>query len=381
MGKTSRPRLAGPIAGIHNSLAMDSKPLSAPEARFWKPAAGGRALCTLCPRHCRIGEGASGFCFVRQNVGGRLYQTAYGRTSGFAVDPVEKKPLNHFLPGTDILSFGTLGCNLGCRFCQNWDMSKARMDEQRTLHVTPSQVVDLARSEHTPSIAYTYNDPVIWAEFVIDVCREAHAAGLKNVLVTAGYVTEEARPELFEHVDAANVDLKAFTEGFYRKLTLGHLRPVQETLVWLVRHTSVWVEVTTLLIPGLNDGEQEIREECEWIGRELGDGVPLHFTAFHPAYKLLDLPRTPASTLRRAREIAIAAGLKYVYLGNIYDEAGQTTFCHACGATLITRSWHAVTQNRLQGNRCPDCGAEIPGRFESPAPGPTQNRRKLLAWW
>jgi pyruvate formate lyase activating enzyme len=358
---------------------MDAKTMPAPEARFWKPEPGGRALCTLCPRYCRIGEGANGFCFVRQNVGGKLYQTAYGRPSGFAVDPVEKKPLNHFLPGTDILSFGTLGCNLGCRFCQNWDISKAKMDERRTLRVTPSQVVGIAKSQGAPSIAYTYNDPVIWAEFVIDVCREAHAAGIKNVLVTAGYVTEEARPELYEHVDAANVDLKAFTEEFYRKLTLSHLEPVKETLVWLVRHTPVWVEVTTLLIPGLNDGDQEIREECEWIGKELGARVPLHFTAFHPDYKLLDRPHTPASTLRRAREIAISTGLKYVYLGNVQDHAGQTTFCHGCGATLISRDWHAVTRNRLQGNRCPDCGTEIPGLFEGAALGPTQNRRKLLA--
>jgi pyruvate formate lyase activating enzyme len=346
-------------------------------ARWWRREPDGRILCTLCPRDCRIGEGQSGFCYIRKNIGGTLYQTAYGQSTGFAVDPIEKKPLNHFLPGTDILSFGTAGCNLGCRFCQNWDISKAKLDERASAAIAPSQVVALALREGAPSIAYTYNDPVIWAEFVIDVCREARAAGLRNVLVTAGYVSEEAREELFSYADAANVDLKAFTEDFYRKVTLSHIEPVKETLEWLVHRTRVWTEVTTLLIPGLNDGDDEIRAECEWMGRALGPDVPLHFTAFHPDYKMRDRPRTPLATLQRARRIAREVGLRYVYVGNVHDAEGQTTFCAGCGAPLIRRDWHAVVAYRLEGDRCPDCGTRLPGRFEG-AGGPTRNRRRLL---
>jgi pyruvate formate lyase activating enzyme len=343
-------------------------------ARYWHAEPDGRLLCTLCPRHCRIGEGQTGFCYVRRNVGGVLYQTAYGRSTGFAVDPIEKKPLNHFLPGTEILSFGTAGCNLGCRFCQNWDISKARLDERSSAEVTPAAIVALAKKAGAPSIAYTYNDPVIFAELVIDVARAARESGLRNVLVTAGYVTEEAREDLFRYADAANVDLKAFTESFYQRFTLSHLEPVKETLRWLVHRTPVWTEVTTLLIPGLNDGDGEIRAQCEWIGKELGEEVPLHFTAFHPDFKMLDRPRTPAATLRRARAMAMEVGLRYVYVGNVHDEEGQTTFCHACGIELIARDWHAVTRYRLEGNRCPDCGARIPGRFQGRPPA----RRRLL---
>src|SRR5579859_981055 len=273
-------------------------------ARWSEPQPDGRLLCTLCPRYCRLADGQAGFCFIRKNEHGRMVSLGYGRTTGFAVDPVEKKPLNHFLPGTPILSFGTAGCNLGCKFCQNWDISKARLDDARSAEVSPAEVIDLAVREGCPSVAMTYNDPVIWAEFAIDIAKEARARRMRSVLVTAGYVTAEARPELFAEVDAANVDIKAFTEDFYHKVTFAHLQPVLETLKWLHDETKVWVELTNLMIPGHNDDPAETRKLSEWVVENLGPDTPLHFTAFHPDFKMLDVPSTPPETLQRARRIA-----------------------------------------------------------------------------
>jgi pyruvate formate lyase activating enzyme len=332
-------------------------------ARWWRREEDGRITCLLCPRFCKLAEGQAGFCFIRRHESGALVSLGYGRPTGFAVDPIEKKPLNHFLPGTSILSFGTAGCNLGCRFCQNWDMSKARPEDIPALHAPPAQVVALARREGCPSIAYTYNDPVIFAEYVIDTAREARTAGIRNVLVTAGYVTPEARGELFRFVDAANVDLKGFTEEFYHQQASGHLKPVLDTLRWLKRETAVWIEITTLLIPGLNDSEEEVRRQSAWIAENLGPEVPLHFTAFHPSFKMMDRPPTPPETLRRTREIALAEGLQFVYLGNVLDAEGQTTWCPGCGAALIERGWQDVRRNRLDGDRCGACGALIPGIY------------------
>ncbi len=346
------------------------------EARYWEPEPDGRVLCTLCPRACRIGEGQNGFCYIRQNRGGRLVTAGWGRTTGFAVDPVEKKPLNHFYPGSPVLSFGTAGCNLGCRFCQNWDISKAREDERLSEDAwTPGRVVDLAVRNGCPGLAFTYNDPVIWAEYAIDVAKEAHARGLFTTFVTAGYVTPKAREEIFRHMDATNVDLKAFTEAFYAKTTLSHLEPVKETLEWLAKETDVWVEVTNLMIPGLNDAEEETRALARWILERMGPDVPLHFTAFHPDYKMLDRPRTPARTLSRAREIARGLGLRYVYTGNVHDKDGGTTFCPSCGAKLIERDWFAVSAVRLRGGACAACGTKIPGRFSDGPVAPTAGRR------
>jgi len=343
---------------------MSSAPAGQPHpAKWWRKEDDGRILCTLCPRYCRLREGQAGFCYVRQNQAGQLVSLAYGRPSGFAVDPIEKKPLFHFLPGTGVLSFGTAGCNLGCKFCQNWDLSKARIDERAAYDVGPEEVVRLAARKHCPSIAYTYNDPVIFGEFVEDTARLAREAGLKNVTVTAGYITPEARADFFRHIDGANVDLKAFTEDFYRKLTLAKLRPVLDTLLWLKEETEVWVEITTLLIPGLNDDEKEILAEVDWILENLGADVPLHFTAFHPAYRLTDVPPTPAETLRRARQLALLRGMKFVYTGNVVDPEGATTFCPGCGRKLIERSWHRVLRMDLRGGNCPECGERIPGIF------------------
>ncbi|HKA31711.1 MAG TPA: AmmeMemoRadiSam system radical SAM enzyme [Candidatus Binatia bacterium] len=334
------------------------------EALWWRNEPDGRILCTLCPRYCRIGEDQAGFCYIRRNVGGKLYSLGYGRPTGFAIDPVEKKPLNHFLPGTGILSFGTAGCNLGCRFCQNWSISKARLDEAGSVAATPEEIVALALRRRVPSVAFTYNDPVIWGEFAIDVSRLARERGLKSVMVTAGYITPEARPEVYRYIDAANVDLKAFTERFYHKLTFSHLEPVLDTLKWLKRETDIWFEITNLMIPGENDEPEETKKLCDWVLENLGDEVPLHFTAFHPDFKMTDKPRTPASTLKRARAIALSLGVKYCYVGNVFDEEGQTTYCPECQAPVIRRSWHEILDYKLIGGHCA-CGAKIPGRFAS----------------
>ena len=343
------------------------------EARYWETEADGRIRCTLCPRDCRIRDGQAGFCFIRQNVGGRLVTLGWGRSTGFAVDPIEKKPLNHYRPGSGVLSFGTAGCNLGCRFCQNWDISKAKLDDRRSREWDPARVVDLAVEMGAPGIAYTYNDPVIWAEFAIDVAKEARRRGLFNVFVTAGYVGAKAREDIFAHMDAANVDLKGFTEGFYAKVTLAHLAPVLETLEWLAREKRTWVEVTNLVIPGLNDAPGETRALSEWIRDHMGPDVPLHFTAFHPDYKMTDRPPTPPRTLSEARRIARSVGLRHVYTGNVHDREGQTTFCPGCGAKVIERDWHAVRAARMRGGACAGCGTRIAGRFAegpiAPAPG------------
>ncbi len=348
--------------------------------RWWHVEGEGdaaRVVCTLCPRHCRMAEGKRGFCFVRQNQGGKLVLTTYGRSTGFCIDPIEKKPLNHFLPGTPVLSFGTAGCNLGCQFCQNWDISKARDIERASAHAMPDAIVESALQSRCRSIAFTYNDPTTWAEYVIDTAKVARQEGIKTVAVTAGYISPDARAELYEHIDAANVDLKAFTEQFYKKLTLSHLQPVLDTLTWLRRHTAVWFEITTLLIPGHNDSDEEITALSRWVLNELGDDVPLHFSAFHPDYKMMDTPGTPPSTLTRARDLARSVGLKFVYTGNTHDPAGQSTYCPGCGKMLIERDWYELGQYHLDDSRCGFCGTAIPGHFEA-NPGDWGRRRVPL---
>ena len=348
------------------------------EALWWQTEPDGKILCTLCPRFCRVGDGQAGFCYIRRNVGGKLYSLGYGTSTGFAIDPIEKKPLNHFLPGSEILSFGTAGCNLGCRFCQNWSISKAKLDEAESYQVAPEQVVELALRKRVPSIAFTYNDPVIWGEFVIDISRHARERGINSVMVTAGYITPESRPEVFRYIDAANVDLKAFTERFYHKLTFSHLAPVLDTLVWLRRETDIWFEITNLMIPGENDEPDETRRLCDWVAENLGDSVPLHFTAFHPDFKMTDVPHTPPETCQRAVEQAKRTGLRYVYSGNIRDVAGQSTYCPSCGECVVERDWYALGKYRLNGNRCASCQAEIPGVFPSEGPGNWGPKRRRI---
>jgi pyruvate formate lyase activating enzyme len=332
--------------------------------KHWTRLDDGRVRCDVCPRACKLREGQRGMCFVRARVDDRIALTTYGRSSGFCIDPIEKKPLNHFLPGTPILSFGTAGCNLACSFCQNWDISKSREMDTLAAWATPEQIAEAAERHACRSVAFTYNDPVIFMEYAIDVARACHARGIQAVAVTAGYVSPEARAELYAHMDAANVDLKAFSEEFYWRITKGHLEPVKETLVYLKRETHVWFEITTLLIPGLNDGDDEIRAMVEWIGDALGPDVPLHFTAFHPDYKMLDRPPTPASTLRRARALAREAGLHHVYTGNVHDRDGGSTYCSSCGALLIERDWYRLGAWQLTDDgRCGACAAPCAGVF------------------
>ena len=332
-------------------------------AQWWEPLENGKILCTLCPRYCTIGEGQVGFCFIRQNIEGKLYSTGYGRPTGFAIDPIEKKPLNHFLPGTEVLSFGTAGCNLGCKFCQNWSMSKARLDELNSLTASPDDVISIAKKHKTPSIAFTYNDPTIFGEYVIDISQIAREENIKSVMVTAGYIDKKARKDVYKYIDAANVDLKSFTETFYHKITFSHLNDVLDTLLWLRNETDIWFEITTLLIPDENDSPDEIEKMCEWILKNLGDEIPLHFTAFHPDFKMRNKSRTPASKLDEARDIAIKEGLKYCYVGNVHSTKGQTTYCPSCNYKLIVRDWHSVIENNIVDDHCPQCTTNIKGIY------------------
>lgn len=317
----------------------------------------------MCPRYCTIGNGQKGFCYIRENIDNKLYSIGYGRPTGFAVDPIEKKPLSHFLPGTNVLSFGTAGCNLGCKFCQNWTTSKSKIDDINSTEATPEEVVKLAKKYHTPSIAYTYNDPTIFGEYVIDISKIAREENIKNVMVTAGYIDKQARKEVYNYIDAANVDLKAFTETFYHNLTFSHLNDVLDTLIWLKNEADVWLEITTLLIPGENDSSNEIKKLTNWIAENLGVNVPLHFTAFHPDFKMRDTPRTPISTLDLARKIAIEEGLNYCYVGNVHSIEGQTTYCPNCNEPVIIRDWHSVLDNKVKEGKCYKCGNKIAGVY------------------
>jgi pyruvate formate lyase activating enzyme len=334
--------------------------------RWWHKLDDGRVQCDLCPRDCRLHEGQRGACFVRARVGDAMVLTTYGRSSGFCIDPIEKKPLNHFLPGTAVLSFGTAGCNLACKFCQNWDISKSRDMDRLMDAATPEAIARAAVQSGCRSVAFTYNDPVIFAEYAIDTAVACREAGIFSVAVTAGYISPAPRREFYAAMDAANVDLKGFTDDFYVKLTGARLAPVLDTLVYLEHETEVWFEITTLLIPGKNDSQAEVREMSKWIYRELGPDVPLHFTAFHPDFKMMDLPATPAATLTGARRIAIDEGLNYVYTGNVHDREGGATICPNCRSKLIERDWHRIDAYRLTAEgKCPECATAIPGMFEA----------------
>jgi pyruvate formate lyase activating enzyme len=337
-------------------------------ARYWHKIEDGRIQCDLCPRDCKLNDGQRGLCFVRMRDGEQMILTTYGRSSGFCIDPIEKKPLNHFYPGSSVLSFGTAGCNLSCKFCQNWDISKSRDMDRLMDQASPEAIAIAAEESNCRSVAFTYNDPVIFAEYAMDVADACHARGVQTVAVTAGYMHDQARREFYAKMDAANVDLKAFTDDFYFKLTGSHLQPVLDTLVYLKHETQVWFEITTLLIPGHNDSDAEITAMCQWIMKELGPEVPLHFSAFHPDHKMPDVPATPPATLIRARHIAMNEGLQFVYTGNVRHREGDTTYCPHCQATLIERDWHLIKQYRLTPNgHCPDCGTAVAGRFAEQA--------------
>ena len=336
--------------------------------RYWHMLDDGRMQCDLCPRDCRLHEGQRGACFVRMRQNDQMILTTYGRSSGFCIDPIEKKPLNHFYPGSSVLSFGTAGCNLACKFCQNWDISKSKDMDRLMDQASPDAIAAAAERYQCKSVAFTYNDPVIFAEYAMDVADACHARGIKTVAVTAGYMHDQARRDFYAKIDAANVDLKAFTDEFYFKLTGSHLQPVLDTLRYLKHETNVWFEITTLLIPGQNDSSEEITAMCQWIKNNLGTDVPLHFSAFHPDYKMSDIPATPVATLIRAREIAMREGLKFVYTGNVHNQDGDTTFCPNCNVPLIVRDWYQINQYRLtKDGHCPDCATSIAGRFAEQA--------------
>jgi pyruvate formate lyase activating enzyme len=342
-----------------------NQPILGKPGRYWHALPDGRIQCDLCPRYCKLHEGQRGLCFVRARENDQMVLTTYGRSSGFCIDPIEKKPLNHFLPGTPVLSFGTAGCNLTCKFCQNWDISKARDLDRIQDVASPEAIAGAAVRSGCRSVAFTYNDPVIFFEYAVDVALACRERGIRTVAVSAGYISAEPRIEFFRHMDAANIDLKGFTEAFYKNLCSGKLACILETLEYLKKETNCWFEITTLLIPGENDSPAEIEAESAWITDRLGPDVPLHFTAFHPDWKLMDRPPTPPSTLRLARRIAIDAGLHYVFTGNIHDPAGQTTYCHSCGTALIGRDWYDITEWNLSADgTCGECGAHCHGVFE-----------------
>jgi len=334
--------------------------------KHWEALPDGRVQCNVCAHRCKLKDGQRGICFARASEQGRIVLTTYGRSSGFCIDPIEKKPLHHFLPGTPVLSFGTAGCNLTCRFCQNWGLSRSKEVDLLSEEASPDMIARAAEALHCRSVAFTYNDPVIFMEYAIDTAKACRARGIRTVAVTAGYINEEPREEFFRFMDAANVDLKGFTERFYRELCGGHLQPVLDTLIYLKTHTNVWVELTTLLIPGENDSEKEIEELTQWVAVHLGPDVPLHFSAFHPAWKMMDKPSTPPASLQMARRIAQKNGLRYVYTGNVHDEEGGTTFCHHCGEPLIGRDWYALKAwNLTAGGACAFCGTVCAGVFEA----------------
>lgn len=344
--------------------------------KYWVPLPDGRVQCTLCPNQCRLKEGQRGICFVRMCLDQRVVLTTYGRSSGFCVDPIEKKPLNHFLPGTPILSFGTAGCNLSCRYCQNWDISTSRQMDTLADDASPETIARAARRLGCSSVAFTYNDPVIFLEYAIDIAQACREQGIKTVAVTAGYINDEPRREFFRYMDAVNMDFKAFTERFYKKLCGGSLKNAQETMLHIKHETDAWLELTTLLIPGENDSDEELDQMSRWVVNELGPDVPLHFTAFYPAHKMMEWPPTPPQTLTRARRLAMDHGLRYVYTGNVQDEEGGSTWCHGCGAKLIGRNGYELTDWTLTPDgKCAACGTPCPGVFEA-QPGRWGSRRR-----
>ena len=346
--------------------------------KYWHLLDDGRVQCDVCPRECKLHEGQRGLCFVRACVEGQVVLTTYGRASGYCIDPIEKKPLNHFLPGTSVLSFGTAGCNLACKFCQNWDISKSRELDTLMDQASPQTIANAAAKLDCRSVSYTYNDPVIFHEYAIDVAAACRDKGIKSVAVTAGYVCRQPRTEFYKYMDAANVDLKAFSEKFYWKITGSHLQPVLDTIEYIYHETDTWLELTTLLIPGQNDSDQELEAMTQWVIEKLGPDVPMHFTAFHPDYKMTDIASTPLTTLQRARRIALKNGVRYAYIGNAHDVEGDSTYCHQCGTRLIERDWYVLGDWQLDANGCcKNCGTRCAGVFEA-AHGVWGSRRQVV---
>lgn len=347
--------------------------------QYWHKTGDGHVVCDLCPRLCKLHESQRGLCFVRACEGGEIVLTTYGRSSGFCIDPIEKKPLYHFLPGTPVLSFGTAGCNLTCKFCQNWDISKSREFDTLAERAAPETIARAAAQTHCASVAFTYNDPVIFHEYAVDTAKACAERGIKSVAVSAGYVNPAPREEFYRHMDAANIDLKAFSDAFYHRLASAHVDPIKETLCHIRHETDCWLEITTLLIPGENDSDDEISHLSEWIAEHLGPDVPVHFSAFKPAWKMKNVPHTPRETLFRARRIAKKRGLNHVYTGNISDTGRDSSYCSTCGARVIGRDWYELRSWALDANgACKMCGTPFPGVFDGP-PGAWGRKRQSLA--
>lgn len=323
-----------------------------------------KVQCTICPRNCILGEGQRGFCFVRKNINGEVTLTAYGYNTGIAVDPIEKKPLYHFYPGSKALSFGTTGCNLSCAFCQNWQSSRSKVEPTLLNKTSPEQIAELALEYNCKSVAFTYNEPTIFFEYAIDTAKECRKRGINTIAVTAGYINPEPRKEFYKYMDAANVDLKSFNPNFYKKYCLVELEPILDTIKYINHETDCWLELTTLLIEGENDSPEEITKECNWIKENIGVGVPLHFSAFHPSYKFMDRKPTGVGTLLKAHEIATKIGLKYVYTGNIIETTTSSTYCHNCKRNIIKRSGNCVEEYNLdECGKCIYCGTQCSGVF------------------
>ncbi len=333
--------------------------------KYWHKLDNGKIQCDLCPRYCKLNEEQRGFCFVRKRQNDQVVLTTYGRSSGYCIDPIEKKPLNHFLPGSSVLSFGTAGCNLGCKFCQNWDISRSKEMDILSAKASPDDIAKAAKKDGCKSVAFTYNEPIIFFEYAIDTAIACQKLGIRTVAVTNGYINDEPRKEFFKYMDAVNVDLKAFTDEFYKKVTYSSLQPVLDTLLYLKHQTKIWLEITTLLIPGYNDSDEEIEKMTRWIVDNLGVDIPLHFSAFFPAFKMLDVPPTPVSTLKQAREIAIKNGIYYVFTGNIHDIEGSSTYCHHCKNCVIERNNYIISSYKLTDDgHCTFCGTQCNGVFE-----------------
>lgn len=345
-------------------------------ARYWSRLPDGRIQCDLCPRLCKLRDGQRGLCFVRGRSGDGMVLTTYGRSSGFCIDPIEKKPLNHFLPGTPVLSFGTAGCNLTCKFCQNWDISKSREMDKLMDQAPPEAIAAAAERTGCRSVAYTYNDPVIFFEYALDTAAACRERGVKNVAVSAGYICAEPRVEFFDAMDAVNIDLKAFTEDFYQRLCTGHLDAILDTLKYIKHETDTWLEITTLLIPGENDSESELEALTQWVVEHLGPDVPLHFSAFHADYKMMDKPSTPLETVVRAWRIARKNGVHHAYTGNVHHKETGSTYCPSCGLRLIGRDWYELSDWALnEDGCCSRCGATCAGVFET-TPGAWGRKRQ-----
>jgi len=318
--------------------------------------------CEICPRECLLNENQTGFCKTRKNHQGNIIPTIYGYNTGLAIDPIEKKPLYHFHPSSPILSFGTLGCNVGCKFCQNWTTTKD-LENKVLYKASPEDIVNVAKQHNCNMVAFTYNEPVIFYEYVIDTAKLCKANGIKTVAVTSGYINKKAREKFFEYIDAVNIDLKGFSEEFYNKYCLAHLQPVLDTIQYVKQETNIHMELTTLLIEEANTSNEILSNECEWIINNLGKDVPLHFSAFHPSYKLMNKPNTTMETLVKAYNIATNFGINYVYLGNILSTQTSTTYCKNCKKPLIIRNGFKTTENHLQDSHCPYCGTKCDGIF------------------